>query len=119
MLPEFPPGAQGVGLALLRIALALIVFSWGSESPRLPDSEITLAFQIILVACLGLGFFTTSLSSFCVLLALIGILAIPGFPVGRAAETICVSLSVRLLGPGDYSVDSVRYGRRRRIFPPE
>ena len=119
MLPEFPQGAQGVGLALLRNALALIVFSWGAESPRLPNSGMISALQIILIACLGLGVFTTSLSAICVLLALVGLFAIPGFPLDRATEALCVSLSVTLLGPGDYSIDSVWYGRRRRVFPPE
>jgi hypothetical protein len=119
VLPEFPHGVQGVGLALLRTALAVIVFSWGSESPRLPNSGFFSVTQVILVACLGLGVFTTSLSSVCCVLALIGLFAVPSVPAARAVEAICVSLSVALLGPGNYSIDSVLYGRRRRIFPLE
>ena len=119
MLPEFPQGAQGVGLAVLRNALAAIVLFWGSGSPVSPNSGILWAAQIILVACLSLGVRTTSISSLCGVLALIALFAVPGLPTDRAAEAICVSLSVTLLGPGAYSIDSVWYGRRRRIFPPE
>ena len=119
MLPEFPHGVQGVGLAVLRNALGLIVFSWGSESPRLPNSGMFSAIQVVLVSCLGLGVFTTALSLLCGVLALIDFFAVSGVPSERALEAICVSLSVTLLGPGGYSLDSVWYGRRRRIFPPE
>lgn len=119
MLPQFPHGVQGLGLAVLRNALAVIVISWGSESPRSPNWGIFPVTQVLLAACLGLGVFTTSLSSLCGVLALIGLFALPGVPTDRAVEAICVSLSVTLLGPGDYSIDSVRYGRRKRIFPPE
>ncbi len=117
MLPEFPHGAQGVGLAILRNALAVVVVSWGLTSPRLQNAGLVSSVQVVLVACLSLGVFTTSISSLCGALALIGFFALPEVPSDRAVEALCISLSVTLLGPGDYSIDSVRYGRRRRIFP--
>ena len=119
MLSSFPHGKVGFGLALLRITLAAMLIGFGLEHDCLSLPMIAMLVPVFAIASLCIGLLTAWIASLCAVGALVAIYVIPGALVEGCAIASAVSLSVALVGPGAFSVDSLRYGRRVRVFPPE
>lgn len=119
MLRSFQRGAPGLALLVLRNALAVMLISFASKSQLISSLEITAILVAVPVLCLCVGLFTTSVAAFC------GVGALACLPFARhglleyAAIASAVSFCVAALGPGAYSVDSLWFGRWKRVFPPE
>jgi hypothetical protein len=112
----FPTGSPGIALLFLRasVAIALVaegygrrqnLFGWVEAAAVLTSVAISFGFLTPIVAVIGLG--------------LHGLIWF-SLGVGDVANTIVVSidaLALALLGPGAYSADSYRFGRRVVVLP--
>ena len=110
----FPTGGAGVGLLILRLCAAgmLLRNAMLRSTSVLPFWEV--AGLILLAALLSIGVFTPVS---CVGSALIVIISCVDDPnLFDVASSLCVTSAVLLLGPGAFSVDARRFGRRR-ILP--
>lgn len=117
VLRSFPHGGNGAGLLVLRNALVVMLISLAGESLARPIPRLTLIPPILAIACVSLGFLTRSIVGICGLATLIAIFVDPNANLERGGVVIAVAVSISLLGPGAYSIDSFRYGWRRRILP--
>ena len=115
----FPPGLPGLALLLLRLSVAVALLLHGYvHRDSLPAWVLGAAMLISLVA--SVGYLTP--------IAAIGALAchiIIWLELGAGADAAAVALvpaidtlALALLGPGAYSVDSHRFGRRLVVLPP-
>ncbi len=113
----FPTGLPGFALLLLRASVAIALLTQGYASrqslPGWAEGATILVFLL-----LSAGYLTP-------IVALVG-LAIHGFiwwalgPAGAVAVTTILldAVALALLGPGAYSIDSYRFGRRVVVLPP-
>ena len=113
----FPTGLPGLALLLLRASVAIALLAQGyAHRQSLPDWAEAAAILVSLV--LSAGYLTP-------IVALIG-LVIHGFiwwalgPASAVAVTLILldAVALALLGPGAYSIDSYRFGRRVVVLPP-
>ena len=115
----FPPGLPGLALLLLRVAVAIaLLLEDYANREALPGWVHTPVILVSLV--ISVGYLTPIVAS--VALAWHALL---WFAVGAdlgAAVTALVfalnALALALLGPGAYSLDSRRFGRRLVVLPP-
>ena len=113
----FPAGLPGLALLLLRgsVVAALLVENYGR-----PDAVLgwTQAAALLISAALAVGYLTP--------IAAVGAVVFHGLiwlaaGIDSTALAVAVSLdgmALALLGPGAYSVDSWRFGRRLVELPP-
>jgi hypothetical protein len=108
----FPTGTAGVALLLLRLAVAAtLVFHfvryWPSSLP-----VWTLAATAIIVVPLIVGVLTPLMSTLCCLIELCVMWRVGVSQWPFLVLSIMYAMSLALLGPGAYSLDSRRFGRR-------
>jgi len=113
----FPPGWPGLALLLLRasVASALLLENYAHRH----DLSIWIQGAAILIAvALSAGYLTPIVAAIGLLFhALIW----TGWGGGSVAVTSIVfldAMALALLGPGAYSIDSYRFGRRVVVLPP-
>jgi len=123
----FPGGWPGLGVFLLRASVGVAMAAYGYSHLISQDSGLaTMAVAILAIAIglsLVLGYLTIFLS---VLAALIGISValawLPGSdPIAVRVSSVFTSImavAISCLGPGAFSLDARRYGRREIIIPP-
>ena len=123
---SFPSGVVGIGLLLLRMAVAILLLTT-------PVAIIGRAFTATPHEN-GTGAFVGLATTVCSALMLIGLMArvVPvvallilfTFGLGfwpdwpGAAVAALLAISVALVGPGAYSIDALRSGRREIVIPP-
>lgn len=128
LFSTFPSGSPGVGLLLLRVALAVALLVHGAKC--LGDDRATLGASAVgLMVALSGG-----LLLFGLMTPLAGLLAavetsglfvswLPSprpnvFDVGLTALlVVLVAVAIALLGPGAFSLDAVLFGRREITIP--
>jgi hypothetical protein len=115
----FPPGLPGLALLLLRasVAIALLLNDYGHRE-ALPDWVHVAAILISLV--ISVGYLTPIVAGAALIFHALVWFAL-GAGVYAAAVAIVGSLdamALALLGPGAYSLDSRRFGRRLVVLPP-
>lgn len=113
----FPPGWPGIGLLLLRssVAIALLAEAY-LHRQELPGWVHGAA--VLLAVSLITGYLTPIAAAIALLFH---VLVWSRLGVGGAALAVVVSLEIialALLGPGEYSVDAYRFGRRVVVLPP-
>jgi hypothetical protein len=113
----FPHGMPGLALLLLRaaVAIALLVENYG-HTQRL--SGLLQAAGLLISIVILIGYWTPIFTL--VALVLHGLVWF-GLGVDSTAVAIvfCLdALALALLGPGAYSLDSYRFGRRLLVPPP-
>jgi putative oxidoreductase len=107
----FPPGFPGIALLLLRVSVALTVLLEGyMRQEGLPVWLV--AASLLLAILLIAGFVTPILAILAMVVQLAG--AFQGSWPTRILVAILSlnALALALLGPGAYSVDALRFGRR-------
>ena len=115
----FPPGLPGVALLLLRLSVATALLLDGyAHRGALPGWVHAAAILISLVVSVG---YLTPIAA----AAALALHVIVWFALGAGADAAGVAavlaldaLALALLGPGAYSVDSRRFGRRLVVLPP-
>jgi hypothetical protein len=120
---SFPRGGAGVGLLLLRAAVALQLLSETLFSAVTPwwqamlPAGLAALFPVLLAVLLVLGMLTPmvgAIASLCQLLCL----GQAGWP--QASPCIVdafTAAALVLLGPGAYAADARLFGRRRLVLP--
>jgi hypothetical protein len=113
----FPSGLPGFALLLLRasVAIALLLDDyvhrhtlpvWAQGAAILISMALALGYLTPIVAAIGLLFHGLMWSGL-------------GVDSLGVAFIVCVdALALALLGPGAYSIDSYRFGRRVVVLPP-
>lgn len=117
MLPDFPIGKSGFGLLMVRNALVITLLSGGSDYQPASLPGVLAIPGIVLIACLCVGLLTTWVAAICGIGILVAIFGAPEIHADRIFIAGALCVSVVLLGPGAYSIDSLWHGRRKRIFP--
>jgi uncharacterized membrane protein YphA (DoxX/SURF4 family) len=113
----FPTGWPGIGLLLLRSSVATALLAEAYFHPQALPSRVHGA-AVLLAIPLFTGYLTPIAAAIGLLFH---ILIWPKLGVGSAALAVVISLemiAVALLGPGEYSVDAYRFGRRVVVLPP-
>jgi hypothetical protein len=109
----FPTAGPGVGLLLLRLAVALALVA-GAVDPT-PLAPLGLVSPIAVM--LGAGLMTPILAVGAAALHVVRI-AVDPLMTSMLAPHVMVAAAVALLGPGAYSLDARRFGRRLVVTPP-
>ena len=107
----FPRGLPGFALLLLRLSVAVaVLFDCYVHRQQLPG-WIQIA-AVLLAVILSAGYLTP-LAAVTSLLFHLGVWSQLGLGSATLAVIICLdAIAIALLGPGEYSVDSYRFGRR-------
>lgn len=113
----FPPGWPGIGLVLLRasVAIALLLQDYAHRQGLSGGMHGAV---ILLSTALCAGFFTPIAAALALLFHGLIWSTLAGGSVGGAIITSLDTIALALLGPGAYSVDSYRFGRRVVVLPP-
>jgi hypothetical protein len=107
----FPSGAPGIALVLLRLSVALTVLLVG-YARRDQLTVVLLAALLVLTTGIIIGFLTPILA---ILAMAVQFAGSSGFIIPHnafAAISLINAAALALLGPGAYSIDAVRFGRR-------
>ena len=113
----FPPGLPGLALVLMRASVAgAVLLDIYTHRATLPGWATGAAIVLSIILCAG---YLTPVASVAAL-AFHGILwaSVGADSIAVALITSFDALALALLGPGGYSIDSFRFGRRVVLLPP-
>jgi uncharacterized membrane protein YphA (DoxX/SURF4 family) len=113
----FPPGWPGLGLVLLRVSVAVPVLldTYGNRNELPGWALIALA---VLSATLSVGFLTPMVAVLALVVRLVSLISVSAGSEEAICMTILSALALAMLGPGAYSIDAFRFGRRVVVLPP-
>jgi hypothetical protein len=114
----FPSGLPGIALLILRTSVAMTVLLHG-YSQRQELAAWLLACFLLLAITLIAGFLTPILALLSAAVQFIGPWAATMSTSGLLVVSILNALALALLGPGAYSLDAVRFGRRVVDLPSD
>lgn len=113
MMSRYPDGATGAALLLLRVSLALTVSpSLLRIWPVAPDGWLPILAAIALALALVSGAATRPAAFVLLLVLAAGLFGARGELLAFAAACAGASAALALTGPGAFSIDSHRFGRR-------
>ena len=107
----FPLGLPGAALLLLRVSVALTVLIPGYVRAE-ELAPWLLAASWLLAVLLVLGLLTPVLAVIALIVQLVSLPGLTGLVAGVVGVSTLNALALALLGPGAYSIDAVRFGRR-------
>src|SRR5262245_17752887 len=113
----FPPGWPGVALLILRTSTA-VALAFECVAHRSELSSWTMAVALLISLALFVGYLTP-LAAVAGLVFHVSIwLGLNGMSVFFASIISLDAVALALLGPGAYSIDAYRFGRRLVVLPP-
>jgi uncharacterized membrane protein YphA (DoxX/SURF4 family) len=107
----FPSGLPGFALLLLRASVALAILLEG-YAHRQELSGLVLGALVLLSATLCMGFLTPLAAALALVFQMVAWASLDDNGIELHAVAILDALALALLGPGAYSVDAYRFGRR-------
>ena len=113
----FPAGLPGFALLLLRLSVAIGGFAT-EPGAALQASWWLYAGLGFIGLALCIGVFTPIFATLSLAIQL-GQLVLFGNEPGQRVAGILIATALSLLGPGAFSIDSYRFGRRRMRFPED
>lgn len=110
--PYYPAGAPGIGLVLLRLAVAdtLVTMASPAAAPLLQGGVALVALAI------GSGFQTSLLSALCVLFSLWHVSSWSASGILVALPSGLSAAALALAGPGAFSIDARMFGTRTIVL---
>jgi hypothetical protein len=113
----FPAGLPGFALLLLRLSVAISGFATASGAvPQAPWWSYATCGFVGLALCIGVF---TPLFAVLSLTIQLSQFVLLWNDLGQRAVGVLIATALSLLGPGAFSVDSYRFGRRRVRFPED
>ena len=120
----FPGGLPGIGLLLLRVALATSCALQGVHAASIHDASfITYAIAAVEIVSgvLMLFGFCTPVAAVLIILSEAAAMSLIGSPTASSLALtfydLALAVAVLMLGPGTFSVDGRLYGRREITIP--
>jgi hypothetical protein len=113
----FPSGLPGIALVLLRMSVVLTVLL-DAYARRGEVAVVILGALLVLAVGLTVGFLTPILALLAMTVQFMGPSGFTLPDTGFAASSLIDALALALLGPGAYSIDALRFGRRVVELPP-
>jgi len=113
----FPPGLPGIGLIFLRasVAIALLLEAFAYRHGLSGWSQ---SIALVISMALFAGFLTPVAAVISIVFHALIFSTLGSGGAGVLSLTAFDSLALALLGPGAYSFDSYRFGRRMVVLPP-
>jgi hypothetical protein len=111
----FPAGAPGFGLLILRLCAAGMLFR-NAQPITAPTIWMTVVLFVLVVA-LSIGVFTPVVCIASSLAQVVLLIRAPHEDTFEMGFSVGVVWALFLLGPGAFSVDGRRFGRRRIHLP--
>ena len=110
----FPDGLPGAGLLLLRLSLSVPLFYWAlSEVLAPPDSVLhVLDWSAALLAVFVVAGLWTSAAAILISLDQASIAISHHFTLQGHLLAAALGICLAMLGPGAWSVDALRFGRK-------
>ncbi len=108
-IPLFPGGASGVGLLLLRLAVAGSLLTQAATHAQTPNAAQFIAILLAAALCAG---FRTSVAA-----CISGVALLAALPSLDAALHAATAAALALTGPGALSADARLFGRRTVTLP--
>jgi hypothetical protein len=114
----FPPGLPGLALVLMRASVAgAVLLDIYTHKATLPGWAMGAACMLSAILCAG--YLTPVASVAALIFHAILWLSVGAESTAVATITSFDALALALLGPGGYSIDSFRFGRRVVLLPPD
>jgi hypothetical protein len=113
----FPPGWPGLGLVLLRVSVAVSVLHDTYDTQKELPGWTLIALAVLSVT-LSAGFLTPMVAMLALVVRLVSLIGVSGGNEDAICMTILSALALAMLGPGAYSIDAFRFGRRVVVLPP-
>lgn len=113
VIPYYPSGAAGAGLAVLRLSVAYWLLVTASVENTLLWQQFAIALVALAVAG---GFHARLLSGLCLLFALEQV-ALSSTSIADGFVAILNTAALALVGPGAFSIDASLFGRRTVVLP--
>ena len=107
----FPSGLPGIALLLLRVSVAFPVLLH-CYARRDAMAVMVLAIFFLLAIALTVGFVTPIVAFMAMAIQMAGPWGLGVSSTGFVTISILNALALMLLGPGAYSLDALRFGRR-------
>jgi hypothetical protein len=111
----FPAGGPGIALVLLRLVVSVCTVMAICRPDHLPSPWLAASLGLVVLA-LWVGLLTPIFAAMAIA-AQIGGWFVIGSYVQLRTLSMLIAMALLLLGPGAYSVDGRRFGRRLLTFP--
>ena len=115
LFSSFPSGAAGAGLLILRVGVAGSIIPLVFTPGGFGNSMCGLSGMVVISLCIGM--WTDLCCGIVILVHAASIFWFGSSQPMQAALAVLQSVALWLLGPGAYSIDAKRYGRRVIVLP--